>query len=195
MQQALQANRDARTPQTMERAANALLYGQPGRAQPLQSSAASQLAEMAGQLAGAREQLASSPLNRARALQRALQGTLEELASYARDPETTPAERLEEVQRDWQARFDELQGITRNPGFGNLAGQMGRSEAGSAETPLNATRSILGRGSQMLQQFLFDAGSISELEINREAVPPPDRYRSMVEDYFMRLADEPEEGP
>jgi hypothetical protein len=47
----------------------------------------------------------------------------------------------------------------------------------------------------LLQQYLTQAAAATGMQFNREAAPPPDRYRRMVEEYFRRLATDPEEDP
>jgi hypothetical protein len=179
----------------MERAANALLYGQPGMAGPLQSSAAEQLASLSESLSGAREQLGNNPMARARALNRELMSALEELASYAREPEAAPENRLPQVREDWAKRMDELREISGDPRFGQLSGQLGRANPGSAPEELAEARMILQQGARLLREFLFNEATVSGMQINREAAPPPDEYRRMVEEYFRRLANEPSETP
>lgn len=182
------------TSRNMERAANALLYGQPAMAQPLQDRASDDLEALAGELGQARSRIAGNPLNRARSLGRELGNTLEELAGYAREPEAAPPERLPEIRSQWSSRMEELQQISGDPRFGSLSGQLGRGDGESWEGELAGTRERLQQGARLLQDFLFDEASVSELRINREAAPPPDKYRQMVEAYFRRLANEPAEN-
>lgn len=186
--------RGGTTSGSMERAANALLYGQPAMAQPLQDGAADDLEALATGLGQARSQIAANPLNRARSLGRELGSTLEELASYARDPELAPADRLPEIRSQWSRRMQELEQISGDPRFGGLSGQLGRGGQQSWDGELAATRESLQQGARLLQDFLFDEASITELRINRQAAPPPDKYRQMVEAYFRRLANEPAEN-
>lgn len=177
----------------MERAANALLYGQPGMAAPMQTAAASQLSQLAGDLRAAREEMENDPARRARELNRELQTTLEELQNHARNPETAPRERLDEIREEWSSRFMELQKLSGLPQFGNLSGRMAGSAEGPWDGQLSDTRDALMQGARLLQSFLFDEASQSSLRMNRESAPPPDQYRKMVEQYFRRLAREPEE--
>ena len=186
--------RAGRTSGRMVRAANALLYGQPAMAQPLQDRAAGELEALAGELGEARSQIAANPLNRARALSRELGSTLEELASYARDPGLASPERLPEIRSRWSRQMQELEQISGDPRFGGLSGQLGRESQQSRDGELAGTREVLQQGARLLQDFLFDEASVSELQINRQAAPPPDKYRQMVEAYFRRLANEPAEN-
>ncbi|NDV63220.1 hypothetical protein G0Q06_12210 [Puniceicoccales bacterium CK1056] len=176
----------------MERAANALLYGQPGMAAPMQATAAGQISQLAGDLQAAREQMASDPTRRAQALNRELQTTLEELQSLARKSDSAPQERLSEIQNEWSTRFMELQQLSGLPQFGSLSGQIAGSAEGSWDGQLSSTRNTLQEGARLLRSFLFDEASQSDLQMNRESAPPPDQYRKMVEEYFRRLAREPE---
>lgn len=194
----MEAAGEARSQSTgsdMERAANALLYGQPGMAAPLQSSAAEQLAGLSEALSGAREQLGNNPLARARALNRELMSALEELASYAREPEAVPENRLEELRGDWSERMEELREISGDPRFGNLSGALGRTNPGDGPGEIADARMLLQQGARLLNEFLFNEAAFSGMQINRQAAPPPDEYRRMVEEYFRRLANEPSSAP
>jgi hypothetical protein len=175
----------------MERAANALLYGQPGMASPLQSSAAQQLAGLSESLSEAREQMGQSPMARARALNRELMNALEELASYARTPEAAQEGRMEAIRENWSKRMEELQEISGDPRFGGLSGRLGRASPGQGPAQLADARVVLQEGARVLQEFLFSEASLSDMQINRQTAPPPDEYRRMVEEYFRRLANEP----
>lgn len=87
----------------------------------------------------------------------------------------------------------ELQKLSGLPQFGNLSGRMAGSAEGPWDGQLSDTRDALMQGARLLQSFLFDEASQSSLRMNRESAPPPDQYRKMVEQYFRRLAREPEE--
>lgn len=195
LMEAAASSRAGPTGSSMERAANALLYGQPDMAQPLQTSAAAGLAGLADQLSEARSQLSRNPVNRARAIGRELSATLEELASYARDAELAPENRLPEIRDKWAQRLEELREISGDPRFGSLSGQLGRAQPGTWEGELAQARSVLLDGARLLQQFLFDEASLHGVQMNRQAAPPPDAYRQMVEEYFRRLANEPSSDP
>jgi hypothetical protein len=119
--------------------------------------------------------------------------TLEELQSHARNPEEAPKERLSEIQEEWSTRFMELQQLSGLPQFGSLSGQIAGGAEASWDQQLSMTRGILQEGAGLLQAFLFNEGSQSNLQMNRDSAPPPDQYRKMVEEYFRRLAREPEE--
>lgn len=191
LQQAARNAGQRGTSGSMERAANALLYGQPGMAAPIQAAAANELSQLADELQAARARMLSDPARRALALNRELEAALEELASHARQPESAPQERLQEIAREWNARFMELQQLTGDPRFGNLAGRIASGATGQWDGQLGETRTLLQQGSGLLREFLFEEASQSGLHMNREAAPPPDQYRKMVEEYFRRLAREP----
>lgn len=193
MREAARQGREAGTASDMERAANALLYGQPGMANPLQESAAQQLRALAEALSEARSGMAGNPMARAQELNRQMQTTLEELASYARQPDSAPEGRLGEIREDWSKRLEELQGITNDRRLGGYANRIGQPQQGDWHGELAEARMILFESSRILRSFLFEASSATGLQFNREAAPPPDRYREEVEDYFRRLANEPEE--
>jgi hypothetical protein len=187
--------RSQSTGSDMERAANALLYGQPGMASPMQSSAARQLADLSASLSEAREQMGNNPMARARALNRELMAALEELASYARQPEAAQPGRLDEMRQDWSSRMEELGQISGDPRFGGLSGQLGQASPGEGPDQLAEARMVLQEGAGLLHEFLFNESSLSGMQINRQTAPPPDAYRRMVEDYFRRLANEPSSAP
>jgi hypothetical protein len=192
LSEATSAARDSGISPDMERAANALLYGQPGMARGPQESAAGGLDRMAAGLAGSGQEIASSPTNRARALNRELQATLEELASYARSPDAAPEGRLPEIRDQWSRRLQELAEISGNARFGGLANQLGTGAPSSWDGQLAQARQVLQQSAGLLRDFLFDEASVTGLDLNRQAAPPPDQYRRMVEAYFRRLANEPD---
>jgi len=177
----------------MERAANALLYGQPGRASGLQSEAARSLRGLAEGLRESARRIAADPSRKAARMARELNRTLEELASYARDPELAEEGRLEEIRGEWAKELQQLQQMTGNRRFGNQAQALGGQLRGEWSGDLSATRAILGEAGRELQRMLDAVGSSTRLRLNREAAPPPEEYRRQVESYFRRLADEPEQ--
>jgi hypothetical protein len=91
--------------------------------------------------------------------------------------------------------MEELAEISGDPRFGQLSGQLGRANPGAAPEEIAEARRILQEGARLLREFLFNEATASGLQINREAAPPPDAYRRMVEEYFRRLANEPSETP
>ena len=149
---------------------------------------------MAGHIREARDQMGSNPMHQARALNRDLQATLEELASYAREPEIAPDGRVPEIREDWAERMEALRRISGDPRFSQLGRQLGQSQQGTWSGELAETRMTLQESARLLRQFLFDEASMSGMQFNREAAPPPDQYRRMVEEYFRRLANEPSES-
>lgn len=175
----------------MERAANALLYGQPGRASGIQSEAAQDLRGLAQSLRDAAGDIASDPARQAARAARELNQTLEELASYARDPELAEEGRLEGIREEWAEELRQLQQMTGNRRFGSQARALGGPLRGEWSGDLSATRAILGQAAMELQRILDAAGTSNRLQLNREAAPPPEEYRRQVESYFRRLADEP----
>lgn len=197
--QAAQALREAAanaanqpTASRMERAANALLYGQSSSAANLQSQAAADLRQFAQGLADRSANIAADPTRRAEQIARELAATREELEAYAQAPEAAPQDRLADIAAQWYQRLDELASLTGDPRFSQLAAGIASVEPSDPAAALSTSRAILGQSAAALFDFLRAQSITQDLNLNREAAPPPDRYREQVERYFRQLADEPE---
>jgi hypothetical protein len=189
------ALREGPTPGRMERAANALLYGQSGTAAGLQQQAANDLGGFADALQQAASQLAADPMRRASAIAREMQRAMETLAAQAQDPQMAAADQIQQLREQMSGRLEELQQIFSDSRFGSQANAIAGGGSGDTEADIGQARAILGQSAALLQQYLTQAAAAAGMQFNREAAPPPDRYRKMVEEYFRRLATDPEENP
>lgn len=192
LQDAATKGRQSGAGRQMQRAANALLYGQAGSASRQQGEAAQSLQEWSEQIQQSARELAADPARQAARMARQLGQTLEELAAYARDPDLMPESRLPEIREDWSRKLNQLQELTGQQQFGQMAQGLGGPLQQEWEGSLSDTRAVLGQAARALQQLLDEAAADSSLQLNRDASPPPAEYRKQVESYFRNLAREPD---
>jgi hypothetical protein len=64
------------------------------------------------------------------------------------------------------------------------------NSGGSAESAGEAV-GLLNQAEAVLQQYLRMQMVEERVRYKRQSAPPPDKYRSLVEEYFKNLAEEP----
>lgn len=192
LQDAATQGRQSGAGRQMQRAANALLYGQAGAASRQQEEAAQSLQQWSDQIQQSARELAADPARQAARMARQLEQTLEELAAYARDPDLMPESRLPEIREEWARKLNQLQELTGQQQFGQMAQGLGGPLQQDWQGSLSDTRAILGQAARSLQQLLDQAAADASLQLNRDASPPPAEYRKQVESYFRNLAREPD---
>lgn len=195
LQQSYAEARQQPTANRMERAANALLYGQTGSAARSQEMAAQNLRQMAQNLGEAANQLANDPLRQARQIARQLGNSFNELESYSEDPANAPADRMEALRESTQPLMEQLSTITGDPRFSQLGNAIAATEAMESTEAHGTLRAGVGQAAMALSQWMQAQATAGSLELNRQAAPPPDAYRRQVEAYFRSLAEEPESSP
>ncbi len=192
----LEALQAGRAESAMERAANALLYGQQDRAQALQSGAAEgisqfseALREAAAGLDGGLGELLSL-LQDAEAARSALGrgGNAGGAGGAATGESGSPRENRESL-RQAQALGERLRQVSGASRGGASLGGIGESLSAAGDA--SRAEALLGQASRLLMRELLRQRLAAEIGSPETAAPPPEGYRDMVEDYFRSLAEEP----
>ena len=197
----------ARTDATMQRASNALLYSRYGKAGELQGEAAEKLDTLAEGLRQARDQIPALSASQIQQLmdrieqarQREQQAKNGEQGQKSQQKGQSPGEGKEGQSKEARQSLNKLGGdleragnVLKNDQLAELGERMSAPKGGdgNAETP-GAALGLLNQAEAVLQQYLRMQMVEERVRYKRQSAPPPDKYRSLVEEYFKNLAEEP----
>ncbi|MBC2595564.1 hypothetical protein H5P28_14955 [Ruficoccus amylovorans] len=190
----------ARTDATMQRSANALLYGRYGKAGELQGDAAEGLEAFAEGLRNARDQV---PAMSAASLQKLMDRVAKEQQRLTQGEQKggSPGEGKSGESESGQPQAGKLGTdlqqagkILKNDQLTELGERMSAPTGGgegSSEGAPGEAAALLNQAQTILQQYLRQQLIEERVNYKRQSAPPPDKYRSLVEEYFKNLAEEP----
>lgn len=188
------AGNNAGTSGAMKRAENGLKYGRNEKASEFQGEAEKAMAEMSQHMQDA---MNSRPGLSNEQLTRMLGETLQDIekARAATDDEETTEEAeqelLGEFAEDLEAIADEMQ----DPQMSELSMQMhGWNISGSSDgdRPVNEALGLLIQTAQLLEAKLFKNAVQRRLDLAQvNGREPPDEYKKRVQEYFIRLSNNP----
>ncbi len=192
----------ARTDATMQRSANALLYSRYGKAGELQGEAADGLEALAEGLRNARDQIPAMSASSIQQLMDRLEQAGQEQQrrlSEQKQAGQRPGEGEEGESQSQSQKLGKLGGdlqeagkILKNDQLSELGERMAAptGSEGSGEGP-GEVIGTLNQAKSILQQYLRRQLVEERVRYKRQSAPPPDKYRSLVEEYFKNLAEEP----
>jgi hypothetical protein len=194
----------ARTDATMQRSANALLYGRYAKAGELQGEAAGQLDALAESLRGARDQIPALSSAQLQQLMNRIEQARQQAQQEAKGQPgghkgSESGEGKDGKSEGKSQQMGKLGGdlqqagkILKNDQLAELGERMSApsNSGGSAESAGEAV-GLLNQAEAVLQQYLRMQMVEERVRYKRQSAPPPDKYRSLVEEYFKNLAEEP----
>jgi len=179
----------AGTGRAMTRAGNALLYERYDRAGQLQREAQRGLEQLAEDIGAMKSALPPPGAAQLEALMAALERDRQRVGDAAGESDADQTTR-ENLRDKWSERLDNLSQSLDDPQMGDIAGSMARIGASGAASAAALDRLLAEAGEALLRQW-SQAIRRERLNLNRESAPPPDAFRSQVEEYFKSLAEEP----
>ncbi|MGE9292756.1 MAG: hypothetical protein ACQKBW_04015, partial [Puniceicoccales bacterium] len=192
----------ARTGASMQRSANALLYGRYGKAGQLQGEAAEGLDALAENLAKARDQI---PSMSAASLEKLINQVEQEQRRLSQQKNQSPGQQGESPGEEGESGQDGNNSLNqlgknlqqaaknlKNNELNELGARMSAPQGGDgASGDTTEAMGMLNQAETILQQYLRQQLVEERVNYKRQSAPPPDKYRSLVEEYFKNLAEEP----
>ncbi len=190
LSQAGRRMRDENVGGRMDRAANALLYEQPERAAEIQEELAARLQEFAENLHEAGEGLPAVTRQQvAEALQQIREARREVQEMFGEAGEELSA-RMEEISREIGEGLSDIARGLNDAELEEISASLLES-ASSGEGRPNPLRleSTLSAANRSLEQRLLSMEVERRERLSRQGSEPPEKYRSLVEEYFRNLSE------
>ena len=176
----------------MKRAENAMLYERYDRAGDFQTEAANSLLKLAGDLRKASDAL---PNISQQELLEALQQTREareRLRRAAQKEGESLGRELRRTTPQMAELFDRLGRAMESEELRQVSGSFSMlPQAGTTKQQARRAAELLEAAARFLKQRILAAETQRTFNLNRKTTSPPEKYRSLIEEYFKSLSEEP----
>lgn len=175
----------------MGRAGNALLYRRYDRAAEIQEGAAASLGDFANALDESSRLLPSLSREQLHEmLARVRQAEQEMTEMFGQSPDQI-AERLQQMAERLGSGLDRAAGMLRDQTLQEVSGEIGAAARGETGPNLFRMTDLLRAAGRSLEQHILALEIERRTRLQRQVSEPPERYRTLVEEYFKDLSETP----